>query len=253
MPRLMPQSDEDVINIPGPGTFTFSAKKIDTLTGATEYTLVTIVIDVSGSVQHFAGGLLDCVKSIVRSCKDHARSENLLIRFLTFNDDVIEIHGFRDLETLKPDEYEELNPNGFTALFDATYDGVGATVEYAKRLTAMDYDTNAVTFIITDGLNNRGMITPKQIKEKIEKALGSEEIISYLTLLVGLHDPAVQWSNEVEVSLKKFKEEANLSEYLSIGEASPEKLAKLANWASESVSSTSNALHHKTPSQVLQF
>jgi len=248
----MPQSDEDVIKIPGPGTFTFSAKKIETL-GATEYSLVTIIVDVSGSVMNFAASLLDCVKTVVEACKKNPRSDNLLLRFLIFNDDVTEVHGFRDLGTLEPNDYEDLFPSGFTALFDATYDGVGATVEYAKRLSDQDYDVNGIIFIITDGMNNRGMVTPKMIKDKIEKELVNEEMESLLTLLVGLHEPGVSWADEVERSLEQFKEDANLSEYLSIGEATPETLAKLANWASESVSSTSNALHHKVPSQVLQF
>lgn len=248
----MPQSDEDVINIPGPGTFTFSAKKIEAL-GATEYTLVTIVVDISGSVLNFSHALMECVKAIIESCKSSDRAENLMIRFLTFNDDVTEIHGFRDLGTLNPDDYEDLFPNGFTALYDATYDGIGAILEYAKRLTKEDYDINGAIYIVTDGMDNRSMTTPSMIKDKLANAIGTEEIESLISILVGLHDPGVSWSDEVKESLKRFKEDAGLTEFLDIGDATPEKLAKLAGYVSESISSQSNVLGSGAPSQVLQF
>lgn len=252
MPRLMPQSDEDVINIPGPGTFTFSAKKIDSL-GATEYTLVAIVVDVSGSVLNFAGSLLDCVKTIIESCKESDRAENLLIRFLTFSDDVIEVHGFRDLGSINTDDYEDLLPSGFTALFDATYDGIGSILEYSRRLTKEDYDINGAIYIVTDGMNNRGMTTPKMIKEKLESAIGKEEIESLVSILVGLHDPQASWGQEVQHALSTFQAEAGLTEFIEIGDATPEKLAKLAGYVSESISSQSNVLGSGAPSQILQF
>jgi hypothetical protein len=252
MPRLMPQSDEDVINIPGPGTFTFSAKKISNL-GATEYTLVTIVVDISGSVLNFAASLLNCVKAIVESCKASDRAENLLIRFLTFNDDITEVHGFRDLGSINPDDYEDLFPSGFTALFDATYDGIGAILEYSKRLTKEDYDINGAIYIVTDGMNNRGMTTPKMIKDKLEKAIGNEEIESLVSILIGLHDSSTSWEAEVQRALSQFQVEAGLTEFIDIGDATPEKLAKLAGYVSESISSQSNVLGSGAPSQVLQF
>ncbi|MDX1333382.1 MAG: alpha/beta fold hydrolase, partial [Robiginitalea sp.] len=49
---------------------------------------------------------------------------------------------------------------GMTALYDATYASVGATLAYAKRLTDQDFDVNAAVYIVTDGMDNRSATTP---------------------------------------------------------------------------------------------
>jgi hypothetical protein len=173
---------------------------------------------------------------------------------LLFNDVIQEVHGFKNLMDINPDkDYEELKPQGMTALFDATYDAVGATVEFAKRLVAQDFDVNALVCITTDGMNNRGTMTPTEIKKKIQGALAKEEIESLLTILVALHDPGNNWEAEVRDSLNRFFVDAELSQFVDIGDATPENLAKLANFVSESVSSQSNALGTGAPSATLTF
>jgi len=252
MPRLMATDDNQVINTPGPGNFQFSAVRIEDL-GASEYTLVTIVCDISGSVMAFADDLLNCIKTIVEAAKKNDRAENLLLRLLTFNQDIYEIHGFKNLSDIDVNAYAALQPDGFTALYDASYDAIGATLEYSKRLVEQDFDCNGAIYIITDGMNNRGSMTPRSIAEKIAKALQMEDIESLVTILVGLHDPNSSWSREVQQHLKDFKEDANLTEFLDVGDATAQKLAKLANWVSESVSSQSQALGTGAPSQSLTF
>ena len=252
MPKLMATNDDQVIEIPGPGNFNFSAVRIEDL-GATEYTLVTVVCDISGSVMHFADDLLVCIKTIVEACKKSPRAENLLVRLLLFNDELFEIHGFKDLSTIEPNDYEELKPDSFTALYDASYDGIGATVEYAKRLIQQDFECNGAVYILTDGMNNRGSMTPLTIKDKISSALQGEEIESLVTILVGLHAPGQPWEHEVKASLDLFHKEADLTQFIDIGDATPQRLAKLANWVSESVSSQSQALGTGAASQQLTF
>ncbi len=251
MPKLMATSDNQIIDIPGTGNFQFSAVRIENL-GATEYTLVTIVCDISGSVQSFADDLLECIKSIVMACQKSPRAENLLLRLLLFNDDLNEIHGFINLSDIKADEYDPLEPDSMTALFDATYDAVGATLEYSKRLVDQDFDCNGAVYIITDGMDNRSSMTPTSIKEKIAASMVKEEIESLVTVLVALNDPALD-DQQVKKALKKFHEEAELTQFIDIGDATPGKLAKLANFVSESVSSQSQALGTGAPSQTLNF
>ena len=252
MPRLMATTDDQVINIPGPGNFQFSAVRIEDL-GATEYTLVTLVVDISGSVIRFADDLLACIKAIIGACQKSPRAENLLVRLLTFNDDVYEIHGFKNLADIDPNAYASLQPDSMTALFDATYDGVGASLEYAKQLVDQDFDCNAAVYIITDGMDNRSKMVPSAIKEKIADAIQKEEIESIITILVALHDPSTRWSQDVKDALDKFYKEAALTQFLDIGEATPQKLAKLAGFVSERVSSQSQALGTGAPSQTLNF
>jgi len=252
MPKLMATSDDQIINIPGAGGFQFSAIRIEDL-GATEYTLVTIVCDVSGSVIRFADNLLDCIKSIIEACQKSPRAENLLLRLLLFNDDIEEVHGFVNLADIKINDYDALHPDGLTALFDASYDAIGATLEFSKRLVDQDFDCNGAVYIITDGMDNRSSMTPDAIKQKVVGAMVNEEIESLVTVLVSLHDPSTRYQGDVKSALEKFYKEADLSQYIDIGEATPGKLAKLANFVSESISSQSQALGTGAPSQSLAF
>jgi len=251
MPRLM--DTEEVIQQAGPGAFQFSGVRVENL-GATEYTLVTIVLDISGSVTNFANDLLKMVKTVVEACQKSPRAENLMIRYLTFNEYITEVHGFRLLKDIDPNDYDALKPNGFTALYDASYDAIGATIDYSSRLVDdYEFDVNGAVYIVTDGMNNRGSMTPRSIKDKVEAALSGEKIESLNTVLVGLHDPQGSWSNEVVHHLEMFKDEAKLTQFVDAGDATAGKLAKLANFVSQSVSSQSQALGSGSPSQNLTF
>jgi uncharacterized protein YegL len=138
--------------------FNFSAVKIEEL-GASEYTIVTIVQDVSGSVQSFSDEMEKTLKTVVEACKKSPRSENLLIRLITFNDNIMEVHGFVELKTINPDDYTGiLKCYGATALLDASLNCAEATEAYGQKLAAMDYRSNGVMFVITDGQDNVSVV-----------------------------------------------------------------------------------------------
>lgn len=257
MGRFMPLDDEEVIQVPGAGTFTFSGKKIDKL-GALQYTVVTIAVDVSGSVSAFADELLECVKNIVQACQKNQRAEFIVIRLITFGSTINEIHGFRELADINLDDYEEFVPAGMTLLFDGSYDAIGSVCEYARMMSAKDYDVNGAVYIITDGDENppsgyRTIASPNMMKQLVDKAIQGEEIESLITVLVGLHDPHSTWASNIQDYLSKFQADANFTKFIDVGDASPENLAKLADWVSDSVSSQSSKVGSNQPSQVLDF
>ena len=53
--------------------------------------------------------------------------------------------------------------------------------------------------------------------------------------------------------LENVKDETNITQFVDIGSATPNKLAKLANFISRSISSTSQALSDGTTSDLLTF
>jgi len=253
MPRMMPITDDmQITKIPGPGTFQFSAVRPENL-GATEYTLVTIVVDETSSVYNFASDLLKTVKSIVEACQKSPRAENLMIRLVSFNDVQTEIHGFKPLSSIKIRDYKPFKPDGMTALYDATYSAVGATLMYAQTLTNQDFDVNGAIYIITDGMDNMSSTKPKDIANKIKKAENDDDIESMITVLVGLQAPGSGYYDDVSKSLNDFKDKAKLTQYIDVGEANPKRLAKLAQFVSHSISSQSQALGSGMASQPLSF
>jgi len=257
MPRIDTLEDQmEEMSIPGPGTFKFSAIKPDVLAeeGASEYTLVTICIDRSGSVRSFKGDLLDCIKAIVKACLKSERSENLMLRVLTFSNDLEEVHGFKELHTIDPSTYDDFNPYGGTALYDSAYSGIGASITYAETLINNGFNVNGAVYIVTDGVDNSSTRDAKHIKELTDEALRGEKIESLISILIGLKDPNEKdtyWKNEVTKRLDEFKDEGGLTEYLEVGEVTPQKLAKLAEFVSQSVSSQSNAITTGAPSNPI--
>ncbi len=257
MPRLMPTDDDQSFKIPtAAGTFVFSGVKLEKL-GASEYTLVTMVVDESGTTYPFANRLLDVVKMVVGACQKNDRSEFLLFRLLAFSSQVTEVHGFKLLNEIDLNAYPNFNPSGTTALYNASLDAIGATVEYAKHLDKKDYDVNGCIFILTDGLNNVPPVTPSMIRAKTEEIIQEETGLESLqTILIGLQDPQLQgddMADQVVIELETFQTEAGLTKFINAGDATEKNLAHVADWVSQSVSSTSQIVGSGGPSQVLAF
>lgn len=245
MPKLMDDTME-MHQIPGAGSFQFSAVKLDQL-GATEYTLVTIVNDYSGSVSDFADALDKMRESVIVGCKKNPRAENVLLRDVTFNSQLYETHGFKPLPDIDPAQYPKAKPYGSTALFDAVYSAVGATLKYAEDLLNQHYSVNAVLYIVTDGENNASTMTPSEIKKKIQAAKKNEDIDSILTVLVGITNDA--GTNQY---FERFVKQAGIDQYINMRDVTPRKLAKLGELVSQSISSTSQNINTGQSSPISQ-
>jgi uncharacterized protein YegL len=248
MPRLMNDSNMVQSQIEGLAKFGFSATRIDSL-GSTEYTLVCIAIDVTGSVHGLEGQIRDALIQIVESCKKSPRADNLLLRVILFssslNGGIEEVHGFKLLSEIDAAAYPTLNPSGMTPLFDATYSALGSTISYGKQLMDDDYLANAIVFVITDGMDNTSTIGKQAIKSICEKAITDEAVESLISILVGINTASCSQY------LADFKDEAGLTQYLDVGDATPGKLAKLAQFVSQSISSQSQSLGTGGPSQAI--
>ena len=66
----------------GTTNFGFSGASLDDLESS-EYTIVTIAVDISSSVSGFRQQLEECLQTIVESCQRSPRSENLLFVWLS--------------------------------------------------------------------------------------------------------------------------------------------------------------------------
>jgi hypothetical protein len=228
--------------------YKFSATKINAL-GATEYTLATIVVDESSSVLGFGQQLEDAIKTIFTACDKAPRRNNLMLRVTGFNDQLREVHGFKQLRDIKVNDYDAvLNIGGSTALFDAMDEAIQATSVYGQQLMAKDYLANAIVVVITDGENNRGAILDAPtVKKSIDTARKAENLESILVILVGVTNDNVSLNSY----LQTVKDDAGCNQYVSIGSATPGKIAKLAEFVSQSISTQSTALGSGQASQPI--
>jgi hypothetical protein len=233
----------------GGSNFSFSAKRIDDL-GATEYTLVLIAVDVSGSTRLFKAEIEAALKEAVQSCRRNPRADNLMLRVVLFDTHVQELHGFKPLTECAPDDYDGCLPDGsLTALRDAVYNGTQSLIQYGRDLTDAEYDCNAAIFVITDGMDNRSKMTATMVGETINSAVTSEALESITTVLIGVNTDA----GGLNKYLSDFKDDVGITQYVAIGDASEGALAKLGGFISQSVSSQSQALGTGGPSKSLKF
>lgn len=227
-------------------TFGFSGVAIDTL-GATEYTLVGLVVDCSGSVSAFHTEEEKAITEVVSACRKSPRADNLMLRYTVFDNHVREVHGFKLLMDCNPTDYSGSIPfGGTTALYDACVDGVDALARYGTQLQANDMGANAIMFVITDGMNCAGSLTAPEVKKAVERARKGEHLESVVTILIGVNlDPSAA------SALASFAQNAGIDQFVNIGDANEKTLARLATFVSKSISSTSQALGTGGPSQAL--
>jgi uncharacterized protein YegL len=228
--------------------FGFSATKPEFL-DASEYTLVTIVQDNSGSVDHFRNEMEATLKAIVEACQSSPRKDNHMVRLCTFDSRFTEVHGFKRLQQIKPADYDGLlGGGGATALFDASCNAVEASNVYGKKLTENEFDVNAIVFFITDGWDNASTVSTHQVRDALQAATKEEYLESIVSVLIGVNQ-----TTDISAKLDEFKTEAGITQHVGIADANPKSLAKLAEFVSKSVSAQSQALGTGGPSQSLAF
>lgn len=233
MPALSPDTEQHKA-----GTFNYSATRLSEL-GASEYTLVTIVNDVSGSVSSFKPLMENAIKQSVMSCRNSPRADNLMIRCIHFGDYVTEFHGFKLLSSINDSDYDNcLTISGSTALFDGTENAIQATKDYAEKLDAAGYKTNGVIFVITDGGDNVSVSTATKVKKSLEEVRTSEKLESLVVVLIGVN---IQNSSAAD-KLDHFHKVSELNQYIELDKADAKTLAKLAAFVSKSISATSQSL-----------
>lgn len=243
----MQSQDIESYQVPG-SNFTFTAANPEVL-GHQNQTLVAIAVDESGSTHPFATDLNQALVTAVTACQKSPFRENLLIRTTAFSTytpgGVRELHGFTPLVGFDPKSYPQFRPDGGTPLFDASYEAIGAIVEYGKTLRQNEFFVNGIVFIITDGVNTNSVRTARSIAE-LKRSIGQrEQLESLVTILIGIN------TGQCRSELEAFRQEAGFTHFVEVGQATPGNLAKFAQFVSQSVSSTSQAVNTGGPSQAI--
>jgi len=230
--------------------YQFSAVGTDSLDGS-EYTIVQIMVDGSCSVMGFKKKLEEAISRVLKSCRQSPRSENLLLRVAEFGTqykgNIKELHGFTLISNLKDDQYKDaLKPSGSTPLYDAALSALESLEIFGGSLVDQDYLVNGIQFVITDGFENSSRCrSADKIKDTVTRIRKEEKLETLQTILIGVDD------THCRSELMQLKDDAGFDEYISLGDVSSSKLAKLAQFVSQSISTTSQSLGTGTaPTQI---
>lgn len=231
------------------GTFSFSGTNINDLESS-EYTLCVICLDSSYSIENFKSEMEKTVKSVISSCSNSPRSDNLMIRFVTFDRTVQEFHGFKELNKCVLSDYDNIlnNLGGATALYDGILNSLESLDKYGKELNESDYSVNALLVTISDGDDNNSTFTVKSLKQKLQEIVGEKKLESLVSILVGVNTADAGMG----LLLNNLAKETGM-QYIDIATADAKSLAKLAQFISKSISSQSQALNTGAASKSLTF
>lgn len=232
--------------------FNFSAEQMENLDGSDAYTLACIAVDCSSSTYGFTDQIRESVKTVIDACKKHPKQDSILVRVTKFyGGSVNEIIGYtlpRNIDTSIFDN--EFGPTGSTPLYDASVESVESATALAVKLAESYYTANAVAFVITDGEENTSRVvkTPKDVLAKFNKVKSEESLDSIKSILIGLCS-----GSDINSYLSDFKDKAGFDEYVNASLGDAKTFAKLANFVSQSISSTSQAMGTGSPSQPFSF
>lgn len=227
--------------------FQFSGVDVDSLTSS-EYTLVNLAIDMSGSVSRYNNELKKCISTIIETCQHSSRAEYLMIRMTTFNGQVYEEHGFKTLGLIKKEDYKQIrSPSGSTALFDACIDAIEATEQYGRILTDQEFEANGVLYVITDGDDNSSSKSLDNVVDRFKQLKYNESLESLQTFLIGVNVKEPHFKHYLE----EFNKNVGFDEFLSIEDSNSDNLSKLANFISKSISLQSQSLGTGSVSNAL--
>lgn len=234
------------------GHFGYSAVPLDELEAA-QFTLATIVVDRSGSTGGFTQEMTNAVKAAVEALKRHPLKDQMLLRVIAFDSQMEEIHGFIPVGSINCDQYDGcFSPRGVTALFDACISAVEAIESFSASLASKKYLNNAIVVVVTDGLNNDGKFSRPgdvvEVKRAFTSAMQRESLESLATILIAVGYS--QWKDE----LNKFHTDSGFTNPLiGVEQATPDAIARIGNFITSSISSTSMVLGTGGPSQSLNF
>ena len=227
----------------------YSAMPIEEL-GSSEYTLVNIYVDTSGSVDNFKIELEKCLIATVKSCSKSPRANNLLLRIVLFNSVLKEVHGYKELSLCNESDYSGIiNPAGLTALLESIHECYSIHGSYAEQLRNNKYKCNGISFFVTDGLDNIGGHSLEYLARQAKELVTAEKLESHLSILIGVNvkNPGVS------AGLQEIKDKAQMDQYVEIENADEKSLARLANFVTQSISSQSVSLGTGAASQTLNY
>ena len=234
----------------GVSPYGYSATKISSLTSP-EYTLATIVVDDSGSVDPFRRGLEKLIATIVQTLRFSPRADYLMVRVVGFGSQLNEVHGFKLLSDIKLADYDGcLGDGGGTYLYGACKNALDATFDYAQQLFDNEYKVNGLTYIITDGDDNqsaRHNITADDVNVAIKRFKQKEVMESHVSILVGVNVAG----GGIKDYLDQFTKAAEINHFLAMDDASDDTLKRITGFGSQLISLQSQALGSGGPSTAI--
>jgi len=230
-------------------SFALSPVGVEKLHSST-YTLVTICVDVSGSMQGQERNVEKFLTLMSETCK--SVQDNVLIEVLAFNTATDHVVQWNPLSKIleAPTLFDNtLTANGYTDIYRCLETAFTSIMRKGKELKENEYSVNSLLVLVTDGGQTQGpgFCTHQQAEmlaaeiSQVESAYGE----SYRGILI-----------EVGSEMKELDKIANgcrFDQREQLANADVTSMRKLANFVSQSIRAQSAAVGTGGPSQAIDF
>lgn len=152
-----------------------------------DVTLLVVVIDQSSSMSPVKNDVIDAFNQMTRALADSKAADSILMSAWTFDDQPNILFGYTPIDSVTDLTAQTYQPNGATALYDATLDGFTGIVAYGQNLRDNGIRTRSIVVVISDGGDNVSGASASAVKT-VAQDLRRQEF--YTLAFVGLGDEA---------------------------------------------------------------
>lgn len=162
-----------------------AGKALEDIT-ASDVTLVTLLIDASGSIadRGLEQAVRDGQNSLLDAFGGAKEKDSVLLALWTFNGDQKVLHSYVPVEDATRLDGRNYRGGGATRLYDTWCDALAANVAYAQRLRDGGTPTRSVVVVVTDG-EDVGSTRTSRDCAKLSKDLLASELFTLAFVGVG--------------------------------------------------------------------
>lgn len=141
---------------------------------ASDATLVSIVLDMSGSMAPHRKAVVDAFNTMQKALGGAKAASAILATAWTFNDAIGLLSGFEPIAQKPALTQTVYRPDGGTALYDAILAAMTGLVSYGQALADSGVPTKRVLFVLSDGDDNMSKASATKVASAAQ-ALVREE------------------------------------------------------------------------------
>lgn len=152
--------------------------------GATEATIVTYLVDASGSMFEVEKEVQESLAEVVVSMVESKLAAALTLSLISFNERVWVSFANKPVEEIASADIQ-YRADGFTALYDATLDALTGALAYEELLLRVGMSTKVIVVVFSDGADNRShRVTAAKINKVVRDLLATRRE-SWILAFVG--------------------------------------------------------------------
>jgi Mg-chelatase subunit ChlD len=154
---------------------------------ASDATIVSVVIDMSGSMSSHRRAVVDAFNTMQRALAGAKAASAILSSAWTFNDSVKLLSGFEPVGVKPALTTAVYRPDGGTALHDAVLAAMTGLVSYGQALWDSGVPTKRILFVLSDGEDNASRARAHEVAAAA-RALAREEAYTLAFAAFGTAD-----------------------------------------------------------------